>query len=118
MTIAEVFDRNRFRLDHLCIKRPADETIVFRLNGFAHETDFRSLDRVLGEYGIDLRQELMRLPRKEYDNRPIWKKAMDMQMGKIVDFNRAPSYPPVHPDRLKAELEKIAATNRRKQYER
>ena len=104
MQIADIFGRTRIRLDHVMIKQPAEETVVFRLNGFAHEMDVRSLTHILREYDIDLKRELTRLPHKEYDNRPIWKKAMDAQMGKAVDFHRAPCYPPIHPDRLKAEL--------------
>ena len=117
MQIADVFDQTRFRLDHVIVKQPAEETVVFRLNGFTHEMDMRSLDRILREYDIDLRCELTRIPHKEYDNRPIWKKAMDVQMGKAVDFPRTPCYPPIHPDRLKAELRNMCINTKEHTHE-
>ncbi len=117
MQIADVFDRTHFRLDHVMVKRPAKETVVFRLNGYTHEIDMCSLENILREYDIDLKRELAKIPRKEYDNRPMWKKAMDVQMGKAVDFHRAPCYPPAHPDRLKAELRNMCINAKENTHE-
>ena len=90
-TIKETFPRNRFWLE----KREREigsttDQVVFRLDGYCYSMDLFRFKSVMEKFNIDAEREIMQLPVETADRRPLWKKDMDMRMGRTVNF-RTPS---------------------------
>ena len=65
--------------------------------------NYREMERLCNTYGIHLDQEMRDgcYQRIHYDNRPLWKKDMDIRMGKPVDFNTQKLHAPnISADRI------------------
>ena len=89
--IRETFPSNRFWLE----KREREigsttDQVVFRLDGCRYGMDFSRFKSVMEKFDIDAEREIMQLPVETADRRPLWKKDMDMRMGRTVNF-RTPS---------------------------
>lgn len=89
--IRETFPRNRFWLEkrEREIGSTADQ-VVFRLDGYCYSMDLFRFKSVMEKLDIDVTEEIALLPVEAVDRRPLWKKDMDMRMGRAVDF-RTPS---------------------------
>lgn len=89
--IRETFPRNRFWLEKIEkeIGSTADQ-VVFWLDGYCYSMDLFRFKSVMEKLDIDATEEIALLPVETVDRRPLWKKDMDMRMGRAVDF-RAPS---------------------------
>lgn len=90
-TIRETFPRNRFWLE----KREREigsttDQVVFWLDGYCYSMDLLRFKSVMEKLDIDVTEEIALLPIETVDRRPLWKKDMDMKMGRTVDF-RVPS---------------------------
>ena len=90
-TIRETFPRNRFWLEKR--KREigsATDHVVFRLDGYCYSMDLSRFKSMMEKFDIDVTGEIALLPVETVDRRPLWKKDIDMRMGRAVDF-RTPS---------------------------
>lgn len=106
-TIRELFSDWAFKIDCVkqCYNNPNRE-VVLRIEGFNYEISESRLETLLAKYGIDLSRELMNVPVKHYDNRPLYVKHMDLLQGKRVSFEHSPSYPPANEQKLSVYLKK------------
>lgn len=90
-TIGETFPRNRFWLEKR--EREIESTtdqVVFWLDGYCYSMDLFRFKSVMEKLDIDVTEEIALLSIETVDRRPLWKKDMDMRMGRAVDF-RTPS---------------------------
>ena len=87
--VEDVFNKN-FYIEKLKYEYNSPRPdIIVRINGHQYEISFYALSTFFRKFDINLESQIMRGNyRKEYvDNRPIWKKDLDLRMGKNVDFS-------------------------------
>lgn len=113
-TIRETFPRNRFWLE----KREKEigsttDHVVFRLDGYCYSMDLFRFKSVMEKFDIDATEEITLLPVEIVDRRPLWKKDMDMRMGRAVDFRTSSNH--LTPDLVRVEhaLSQILAENKK-----
>lgn len=109
-TIREIFPRDRFWLE----KRErevgsATDQVVFRLDGYCYSMDLFRFKNVMEKFDVDAIKEIMLLPVETVDRRPLWKKDMDMRMGRTVDFRVPSSHLTPDPVRMERALSLILA---------
>lgn len=109
-TIRETFPRNRFWLE----KREreigsATDHVVFRLDGHHYSMDLFRFKSVMEKFNIDAEREIMQLPVETADRRPLWKKDMDMRMGRTVNFRTPGNHLTPDPARMEHALSQILA---------
>ena len=96
MHIDEVFERNDFYIEKIILENSSPQRkFLIRVRGYRYFIRYENLFRFLKNENIDLESELIRLriPIERIDTRPLYKKAMDAQMGKRVDFKNPATYP-------------------------
>lgn len=71
--------------------------------------------RVMNELGIDVRQALRNIPSEYVDSRPLWKKDMDMRMGRRVDLSVPSHIPQAGTDWLKKRAIAFARSKSKKE---
>lgn len=90
----KVFDNKNFYISK--IKREFNsptKSFIVLVNGYEYEISYNCLDRFLSKHELSIRSlNLRNLHTEEVDNRPYYRKAMDFQMGKKVDFKRPYNY--------------------------
>lgn len=110
--IRKTFPRNRFWLEkrEREIGSTADQ-VVFRLDGYCYSMDLFRFKSVMEKFDIDVTEEIALLPVEAVDRRPLWKKDMDMRMGRTVDFRTPGNH--LTPDlaRMEHALSQILAEN-------
>lgn len=96
MYIEEVFQRKDFYIEKIILENnlPNRKFLIF-VKGYRFFINYNNLFRFLKDFDINLESELkrLRIPTERIDTRPFYKKAMDIQMGKQVDFKRPLNYP-------------------------
>lgn len=107
-TIKETFPRNRFWLEkrEREIGSTADQ-VVFRLDGYRYSMDLFRFKSLMKKFDIDAAKEIMLLPVETVDRRPLWKKDMDMRMGRTVDFRTPNNHLIPDPARMERALSQI-----------
>lgn len=108
--IKEIFPRNRFWLEkrEREIGSTADQ-VVFRLDGYRYSMDLFRFKSVMEKFDIDVTEEIALLPVETVDRRPLWKKDMDMRMGRTVDFRTPSNHLTSDPVRMEHALSQILA---------
>lgn len=109
-TIGETFPRDRFWLE----KREREigsttDQVVFRLDGYRYGMDLFRFKSVMKKFDVDAAKEIMLLPIETVDRRPLWKKDMDMRMGRTVDFRVPSNHLTPDPARMEHALSQILA---------
>lgn len=109
-TIREIFPRDRFWLE----KREREigsttDQVVFRLDGYRYSMDLFRFKNVMEKFDVDAIKEIMLLPVETIDRRPLWKKDMDMRMGRTVDFRVPSNHLTPDPVRMERALSQILA---------
>lgn len=96
MKIEEVFDSRNFRIEKIVLENnsPSRKFLIF-VNGYRYFIRYENLFRFLKNEDINLEEEIrrLRIPTERIDTRPLYQKAMDVQMGKRVDFKKPATYP-------------------------
>lgn len=64
---------------------------------------------VMEKFNIDAEREIMQLPIETADRRPLWKKDMDMRMGRTVNFRTPSNHLTSDPARMEHALSQILA---------
>lgn len=113
-TIRETFSRDRFWLE----KREREigsttDQVVFRLDGYRYSMDLFRFKSVMGKFDIDATEEIALLPVETVDRRPLWKKDMDMRMGRAVDFRTPSNHLTLDLVRMEHALSQILAENKK-----
>ena len=69
--------------------------VAIFVKGYRFFINYDNLFRFLKGLNINLESELrrLRIPTERIDTRPLWKKSMDIQMGKKVDLRNPSNYP-------------------------
>lgn len=111
-TIRETFPRNRFWLE----KREREigsttDQVVFRLDGYCYSMDLFRFKSMMEKFDIDVTGEIALLPVKTVDRRPLWKKDIDMRMGRAVDFRTPSNHLTPDPVGMEHALSQILAEN-------
>lgn len=109
-TIGETFPRDRFWLE----KREREigsttDQVVFRLDGYRYSMDLFRFKSVMEKFDVDAAKEIALLPVETVDRRPLWKKDMDMRMGRAVDFRTPSNHLTPEPVRMEHALSRILA---------
>lgn len=71
--------------------------------------DFFRFKSVMEKFNIDAEREIMQLPIETADRRPLWKKDMDMRMGRTVNFRTPSNHLTPDPARMEHALSQILA---------
>lgn len=113
-TIRETIPRDRFWLE----KREREigsttDQVVFRLDGYRYGMDLFRFKSVMEKFDIDAMREVMSLPAETVDRRPLWKKDMDMRMGRTVDFRVPSNHLTLDLVRMEHALSQILAENKK-----
>lgn len=111
--IKDIFSPDAFCIeklvsDHNCSRRD----FLVRVNNYEYLMTRSEMDRLCHTYRVNINEELTdpHYPRVISDNRPLWKKDMDMRMGKFVNFEHKPlNYPSISADRVVALVGNRAA---------
>lgn len=113
-TIGETFPRNRFWLEkrEREIGSTADQ-VVFWLDGYCYSMDLFRFKSVMEKFDIDATEEIALLPVETVDRRPLWKKDMDMRMGRAVDFRTPSNHLTLDLVRMEHALSQILAENKK-----
>ena len=94
--IENIFETKDFRIEKVVLENnsPSRKFLIF-VKGYRYFINYNNLFRFLKEFDIDLETELrrLRIPTERIDTRPLWKKAMDVQMGKNIDLRNPSNYP-------------------------
>lgn len=96
MYIEEVFERNDFYIEKIVLENNSPQRkFLIRVRGYRYFIRYENLFRFLKSIDIDLESELrrLRIPTERIDTRPLYRKAMDIQMGKNVDLKNPTNYP-------------------------
>lgn len=113
-TIRETFPRDRFWLE----KREREigsttDQVVFRLDGYRYGMDLFRFKNMMEKFDIDATEEIVLLPIETVDRRPLWKKDMDMRMGRTVDFRVPSNHLTLDLVRMEHALSQILAENKK-----
>ena len=95
MQIKDIFTDNQFRIIKIKYEYNSPiKDIIVRINSKEYEVKYSTLERFLSSMGISLNEELSKyyIPIERLDNRPFYKKVIDSQLGKRVDFNNTKHY--------------------------
>lgn len=108
--IRETFPGNRFWLEKRERKiGSTTDQVVFRLDGYRYSMDLFRFKSVMEKFDIDAAKEIILLPIETVDRRSLWKKDMDMRMGRTVDFRTPSNHLTPDPVRMEHALSQILA---------
>lgn len=93
MKINEIFEEQDFKILKVIYKNNSPiRDVIVKVNGYEYEISYENLRRFLLKFDICIETELKYCNVERIDTRPLFRKAMDFDMGRKVDFKRPKNY--------------------------
>ena len=110
MYIKDIFKNNEFQITKIKYEHNSpSKDFIIKLKGKEYEIKYSLLKRLLQDFDINLDLEIAcnKYPIEKLDNRPLYKKAIDIQMGKNIYLQKQKHYISINYNFLKRELEDL-----------
>lgn len=107
MQIKDIFNEKQFKIVRIKYEyNSPNKDIIVRINSKEYEVKYFILKKFLNTLNINLDRELLtnHISTEKLDNRPLYKKALDVQLGRKVNFNNQKHYISIGYDFLERTL--------------